>query len=205
MTVAYFRGLFLAIFIQNQEFVPVGSTETRHVDVRIITATNKDLKELISNSTFREDLYYRLNVVEVKVPALKERKEDIVPLLMHYLKHYDNKYNFNHRLSEDSVTKLLAYPWPGNIRELQNVIENLVVTTLDHIIESRHFPYQFFEEQSSSLQQVENFPINFDERVKAYEKLLFTKAYFQNSSTYKVGKALGISQSKVMRLIKKYL
>jgi len=195
----------LLLFIQNQEFVPVGSTETKHVDVRIITATNKDLKELINKRTFREDLYYRLNVVEVKVPTLKERKEDIVPLLMHYLKHYDNKYNFNHRLSEESITKLTAYPWPGNIRELQNVIENLVVTTLDHIIEPEHFPYQFFEEQSSSLQQVENFPINFNERVKAYEKLLFTKAYFQNSSSYKVGKALGISQSKVMRLIKKYL
>ncbi len=200
----------LLLFIQNQEFVPVGSTETEYVDVRIITATNKDLKELISKSTFREDLYYRLNVVEVKVPALKDRKEDIIPLLMHYLKHYDNKYNFNHRLSEDSVTKLLAYSWPGNIREIENIIENLVVTTIDHIIEPRHFPYQFFDEQTTSLQQtslqqVEHFPINFNERVKAYEKLLFTKAYFQNSSTYKVGKALGISQSKVMRLIKKYL
>ena len=195
----------LLLFIQNHEFLPVGSTETKHVDVRIITATNKDLKELISEGTFREDLYYRLNVVEVKVPALRDRKEDIIPLLMHYLKHYDNKYNFNHRLSEDSVEKLLAYPWPGNIRELQNVIENLVVTTLDHVIEPRHFPYQFFEEQPGSLQEVENFPLNFNERVKAYEKLLFTKAYYQNSSTYKVGKALGISQSKVMRLIKKYL
>ncbi|MCK5675158.1 MAG: sigma 54-interacting transcriptional regulator [Spirochaetales bacterium] len=195
----------LLLFIQKQEFLPVGSTETKHVDVRIITATNKDLKELISKSTFREDLYYRLNVVEVKVPALKDRKEDIIPLLMHYLKNYDNKYNFNHRLSEDSVDKLLAYPWPGNIRELQNIIENLVVTTLDHVIEPRHFPYQFFEEQPGSLQEVENFPLNFNERVKAYEKLLFTKAYYQNSSTYKVGKALGISQSKVMRLIKKYL
>ncbi|RLD34176.1 MAG: hypothetical protein DRI73_04340 [Bacteroidetes bacterium] len=195
----------LLLFIQSQEFLPVGSTETRHVDVRIITATNKDLKELISKNTFREDLYYRLNVVEVKVPALRDRKEDILPLLMHYLKHYDNKYNFNHRLSGDSVDKLLAYPWPGNIRELQNIIENLVVTTLDHVIEPRHFPYQFFEEQPGSLQEVENFPLNFDERVKAYEKLLFTKAYYQNSSTYKVGKALGISQSKVMRLIKKFL
>ena len=195
----------LLLFIQNQEFKPVGSTETKHVDVRIITATNKDLKELISSDNFREDLYYRLNVVEIKIPALKDRKEDIVPLLMHYLKYYDNKYNFNHKLSEDSVTKLIEHSWPGNIRELQNIIENLVVTTLDHIIEPRHFPYQFFEEQTSSLQQVEHFPINFNERVKAYEKLLFTKAYLQNSSTYKVGKALGISQSKVMRLIKKYL
>jgi PAS domain S-box-containing protein len=195
----------LLLFIQNQEFLPVGSTETKRVDVRIITATNKDLKELINNNSFREDLYYRLNVVEVKVPALKDRKEDIIPLLMHYLKHYDNKYNFNHRLSEDSVDKLLTYSWPGNIRELQNIIENLVVTTLDHVIEPRHFPYQFFEEQPGSLQEVENFPLNFDERVKAYEKLLFTKAYYQNSSTYKVGKALGVSQSKVMRLIKKYL
>ena len=195
----------LLLFIQNHEFLPVGSTETKKVDVRIITATNKNLKQLIDKNTFREDLYYRLNVVEVKVPSLNKRKEDIVPLLMHYLNHYDNKYNFNHRLSEDSIEKLMSYSWPGNIRELQNIIENLVVTTLDYIIEPRHFPYQFFEEQSSSLKQVENFPINFNKRVQAYEKLLFTKAYFQNSSTYKVGTALGISQSKVMRLIKKYL
>jgi two-component system, NtrC family, response regulator PilR len=113
--------------LQDREFKRVGGTEDIHVDVRIISATNKDLEEAVREKQFREDLFYRLNVIQVKLPALKERKEDIPLLANHFLKKYSDELSKNmSAMSPDALRILLDYDYPGNVRELQNIIERAV-------------------------------------------------------------------------------
>jgi len=118
--------------IQEGTFTPVGSTEMRKVDVRIIAATNKNLREMVEQGTFREDLYYRLNVINIRVPPLRERKEDIPVLVEAFLaKNAETSNKPKKQLMGRAVEKLYDYPWPGNVRELQNEIERLCVLTGD--------------------------------------------------------------------------
>jgi transcriptional regulator with PAS, ATPase and Fis domain len=118
--------------LQEGTFMPVGSTEQRRVDVRIIAATNRNLKEMVEQGTFREDLYYRLNVINLRVPPLRERKEDI-PLLAEFFlqKASEQGGNLKHSLTKRALEKLYDYVWPGNVRELQNEMERLVVLAGD--------------------------------------------------------------------------
>lgn len=118
--------------LQEGTFTPVGSTELKHVDVRVIAATNRNLKEMVENGTFREDLYYRLNVINVAVPPLRDRKEDI-PLLCDYFLQQSGKGADPKNLTKRALEKLYDYTWPGNVRELQNEIERLVVLAGDEV------------------------------------------------------------------------
>lgn len=113
--------------IQDKVFVPVGSVEEKTVDIRIIAATNRNLKEMIEEGTFREDLYYRLNVVPVKLPPLRERKEALFYLIEYFLQKYNKKYGFHKKIQNKAISRLCDYNWPGNIRELSNVMERLLV------------------------------------------------------------------------------
>ncbi len=114
--------------LETGEVYPIGETKPKYADVRLIAATNKNLEELIHKGLFREDLYYRLNVIEVKIPALRERKEDIEVLARHFLEKYSKENNKKVSvLTDEAVKVLLNYPWPGNVRELRNVIERAVV------------------------------------------------------------------------------
>jgi DNA-binding NtrC family response regulator len=112
--------------LQEREVKPVGSTERRKIDVRIIAATNRDLEAGIKNGTFRQDLYFRLNVVQVKLPALRERKSDIPLLVTSFLDKFSDPQRPAHTISEDAMRRLIAYDWPGNVRELENAIERAV-------------------------------------------------------------------------------
>ncbi len=118
--------------LQEGTFTPVGSTEMRKVDVRIVAATNRNLREMVEQGTFREDLYYRLNVINIRVPPLRERKEDI-PLLVEYFltKASEASHKPRKTLMGRAIEKLYDYPWPGNVRELQNEIERLCVLAGD--------------------------------------------------------------------------
>ncbi|MCS7156666.1 MAG: sigma-54 dependent transcriptional regulator [Blastocatellia bacterium] len=115
--------------IQEREFTPVGDTTTRRVDVRIIAATNIDLKKAVSEGRFREDLFYRLNVITIHLPPLRERKEDILPLTQHFIRKFnaENNRNISTELDPEVLRVLEEYPWPGNVRELENVIERAVI------------------------------------------------------------------------------
>jgi transcriptional regulator with PAS, ATPase and Fis domain len=114
--------------LQEGTFTPVGATEMRKVDVRIVAATNRNLKEMVEQGTFREDLYYRLNVINIRVPPLRERKEDIPFLTDFFLnKIHEAQGGVKHQLTKRALEKLYDYPWPGNVRELQNEIERLCV------------------------------------------------------------------------------
>ncbi|MEO0142080.1 MAG: sigma 54-interacting transcriptional regulator [candidate division WOR-3 bacterium] len=116
--------------LQEREFERLGSTKTIRVDVRVIAATNQNLEEKIKNKSFREDLFYRLNVFPIYIPPLRERKDDILILAEHFLTYYAKQMNKNiKRISDRAIDRLMNYPWPGNVRELQNVIERAVVLT----------------------------------------------------------------------------
>jgi len=118
--------------LQEREFERVGDTQTMKVDVRVIAATNVDLQEEVAKSNFREDLFYRLNVVSIYLPPLRNRREDIPRLIDHFLDKYNSMNNRRlRRISRDMVNVLLRYPWPGNVRELENAIERAVVLSRD--------------------------------------------------------------------------
>jgi Nif-specific regulatory protein len=122
--------------LQEREFERIGSNRTRKVDVRIISATNRELDLLVSKGLFREDLYYRLNVFPVHVPSLRERKEDIPRLLSHFKKEMEQEYGRSLTLTTDALDLLLGYDWPGNVRELENLVERLVILTDDKPVEA---------------------------------------------------------------------
>jgi transcriptional regulator with GAF, ATPase, and Fis domain len=119
--------------IQEREFTPIGDTSPRRVDVRIVAATNADLKELVRQGTFREDLYYRLSVVPIELPPLRERREDILPLAQHFIRKYneENGRNITEQINPEVLSLLENYFYPGNVRELENIIERAVVITQD--------------------------------------------------------------------------
>jgi len=112
--------------LQEREVKPVGSTERRHIDVRIIAATNRDLDSAIKSGSFRQDLYFRLNVVQVKLPPLRERKSDIPLLVFSFLEKFSASQQTSREISEEAMRQLIAYDWPGNVRELENAIERSV-------------------------------------------------------------------------------
>ena len=125
--------------LQEREFTPVGGTRAKKVDIRLIAATNKELEKMIREGTFREDLFYRLNIVPVTLPSLKERQEDIPLLARHFLKKYaDEMGRAVKGISPAAMEKLLGYPWPGNVRELENVMERSVVMIDGETVEAAH-------------------------------------------------------------------
>ena len=126
--------------LQNRSFIRVGGTQPVQVDVRIIAATNRDLESMVREKRFREDLYYRLNVVPIRVPPLRERKNDISPLAQHFLDYYNQKYAFQRHLSPTTCFELLNAQWEGNVRQLKNVIEQAVIITDNDLIQPESLP-----------------------------------------------------------------
>jgi DNA-binding NtrC family response regulator len=125
--------------IQEHEFRPVGSTANQRTNVRLLTATNKDLKAMVAVGTFREDLYYRINVFPIHAPALKDRREDIAALAFHFLKMFSNELEKPvSEISEAAMSLLMHHDWPGNVRELENTIHRAVILSTDHIIRQAH-------------------------------------------------------------------
>jgi DNA-binding NtrC family response regulator len=125
--------------LQEREFTPVGGTKAKKVDIRLIAATNKDLEKMIKGETFREDLYYRLNIVPISLPLLKERQDDIALLSVHFLKKYTEEMGKPIKgFTPEAMEKLMRYPWPGNVRELENVIERTVVMIEDEMVRVEH-------------------------------------------------------------------
>ncbi len=125
--------------LQEREFTPVGGTKSKKVDIRLIAATNKDLEKMIKEGTFREDLYYRINIVPIYLPPLKEREEDIPLLAIHFLRKYSEQMGKKIKgFSAEAMEKLMRYSWPGNVRELENVIERTVVMIEEDMVRPEH-------------------------------------------------------------------
>ncbi|GAA0090163.1 sigma 54-interacting transcriptional regulator [Paraclostridium bifermentans] len=188
--------------IQDKTFTSVGGVKTKKVDIRFISATNVDLINSINQKKFREDLYYRINVVELKIPPLRDRKEDLLELIFHFFKKYSNIFNLDKSMSTEVINVLLNYNYPGNMRELENIIQNILVTSSSDYIELQHLPKSVLHHVDFVKDEENN---SLDSLMENYEKLLICKYYKNNPSSYKLAKALNISQSKASRLIRKYL
>ncbi|MBU0994168.1 MAG: sigma 54-interacting transcriptional regulator [Proteobacteria bacterium] len=187
--------------LQEKEFEPVGDTTPRKVDIRIIACTNKNLQICVQNGEFREDLYYRMKVVEVNLPPLRERKEDIPLLIDHFVNHFRIKSQKNITGVSDAVLfKFLDYSWPGNIRELEHVIERAFVICRHNVITLEHLPIEICDFQLPTVNR-ENL---FRERNGhgKQEILAALKKTFWNRT--KTAELLGISRQTLYRKIKQY-
>jgi DNA-binding NtrC family response regulator len=141
--------------LQEREFTPVGGTKAKKVDIRLIAATNKDLEKMIKEETFREDLYYRLNIVPIYLPTLKERQEDIPLLAVHFLKKYAEEMGKAIKgFTPEAMEKLIKYPWPGNVRELENVVERTVVMIDEEMVRVDHLILPGQREKESADEHV---------------------------------------------------
>jgi NtrC-family two-component system response regulator AlgB len=142
-------------FLQSREFERVGENITRKVDVRVIAATNRKLKDAIKDGTMREDLYYRLNAVRIELCPLRERPEDLLILIQHFIKKFAKEKQVE--VSNKALKLLTTYRWPGNVRELENVIERCIVFAKDGIIKSEYFPeeIQKVTENKSGILSIE--------------------------------------------------
>lgn len=189
--------------IQDREFTRVGGVNRIPVDVRIISATNKDLHLLVKSGKFREDLYYRLNVVPINVPPLRERPEDILPLIQSNLEKYNNQLGENKTLEPAALAVLLHYSWPGNIRELQNIVERLILTTRDNLITEENLPV--FIRTSAEAQPVQSMEhTSLRASMEQAEKEVLTRALAEYKSTRAIAKALQVSQPTIVRKLHKY-
>ncbi len=184
--------------LQEKTFRPIGGRELKKVDVRIVAATNRDLSMMVKQGTFRKDLYYRLNVIPIVIPPLRERTEDILPLIYHYLQHFNEKYVRNVKLAPSTLQMFVGYPWEGNNREIENVIERIVITA-DDIVTIEDLPIAM---QESTVEQSGQSLYKMLEEV---ERNIILKAYKTYGSSYKVAEFLKISQSAATRKIKKLI
>lgn len=187
--------------VQDGIFTPVGSEKHKEVDLKIIVTSNRNLKQLLKEGKFREDLYYRLSVFEIEIPPLRERVEDIEILANFFLNKYTQKYGRNHEFAPGVMKILKKYSWRGNIRELSHTIERLVVTVQDYIISETDLPDYFTENSSDTVAVGES---KFDVMVEEYKKNIILNAKKKYKSSRKVAEILNISQSKASRLIRQY-
>jgi len=193
--------LSLLRVLQEREFTRVGGTKSITVDVRIIAATNRDLKKAVDEEKFRDDLYYRLNVISIELPPLREHKED-VPLLVH---HFIEKFNIEmgekvERISEEALDLLMEYDWPGNVRELENVIERAMVITKGNLIkaEDLHLTPQVTKEEGTAQRGK-------DKSIKSVEKKHIATILKENNwNVQKSAEQLGIDRVTLYNKIKKY-
>ncbi|PGW74375.1 sigma-54 interaction domain-containing protein [Bacillus thuringiensis] len=184
--------------LQEKTFRPIGGRELKKVDVRIVAATNRDLSEMVKQGTFRKDLYYRLNVIPIAIPPLRERTEDILPLIYHYLQHFNKKYGRDVKLAPSTLQMFVGYPWEGNNREIENVIERIVIT-VDDVVTVEDLPLSM---QEAAVEQSGRSLYKMLEEV---ERNIILKAYKTYGSSYKVAEFLQISQSAATRKIKKFI
>ncbi|MFZ5650118.1 MAG: sigma 54-interacting transcriptional regulator [Bacillota bacterium] len=185
--------------LQEEEITPVGGVKPKKIDVRVIAATNAKLDKLVADKLFREDLYYRLNVVPVEVPPLRERKEDIIPLTFHFLKKFNRKYSLNKRVAPEVLDELIVYEWPGNVRELENIIERMMVTSNHDMINHDDLPALLRKEREGHglISIAKIMPLK--DAVQMVEQILINRALKEYGSTRKAAKVLGINQSTVAR------
>jgi len=198
--------------IQDRAFIRLGGTKIIKVDVRLIAASNRELSKLVAEGKFRDDLFYRLNVVPVTIPPLRERNEDIPLLVDYFLHRYNHKYGGEKFLAPALLQKLRNYGWPGNIRELKNTIERLVVTCSGNLINTEFLetaqkipslalPCDCAQPAAGSSEEVFS---TLKEVVENVEKDMLSKALKKYKNSRQIGRMLGISHTAVLKKIKKY-
>ncbi len=189
--------------LQEREIMRVGDQTARNIDIRLIAATNDNLEESINRGEFRKDLYYRLNVIEIYIPPLRERRDDIEILFNHFLKRKDASGAFtDEKIPDNLMDALMNYSWPGNIRELENVVERLVALSGDGKLSADYLPDHILHQKKPQLVSESESPIpSMDEIEKAYIHWILTQ---HGGQKQKAAEILGIGRSTLDRKIEKY-
>lgn len=199
--------------IQEREIVRIGGTKAIPVDIRIIAATHRDLKQMVSEGKFREDLYYRLNVIPISIPSLAERKEDIIPLVHHFLHRLDLQYGIKKKINREVLEKLQEYNWPGNVRELQNIVERVALMSSTDLITVEDLHNEFDKHTIEQLDSTSSpsllVPTEHDDKslktiMEDIERQYLMNALKEYPSTRKAAIALKVDQSTLVRKMQKY-
>jgi len=191
--------------LQEQEVYRIGATRSNKFDVRIIASTNRNIEEQVQEGSFREDLFYRLNVLSIEVPPLRKRKEDILPLAKQFISLYNEKYGVERRIAPQAIPILEGYHWPGNVRELQNVLERLLVMSDEEVIPAAQVQNELTKNRAKYKSPVSvNELIPLKDAKEILEKQLISMAFECCPSARKVAEVLGIDHSNIIRKTAKY-
>lgn len=193
--------------LQERIVTRIGSTKPIPINARIIAATNRNLEEMVKKKEFREDLYYRLNIVSIKSPPLRERKEDIPGLINFFVKKLNKRYNFSKQFSPELIAAFMDYDWPGNVRELENMTERVLVTSSADFIygENCRLPWTATETAPLPVEVMTDAEdISLKEAVERLERRLLQNAAKRYRTTYQIAEALKISQPSAFRKLKQY-
>ena len=191
--------------IQDRQCRRLGGLRNINLDLRIIVATNSDLSQMVSDGLFRSDLFYRLYVVPIEIPPLRERREDILPLSLMFLNKFNMKYKVSRTLGHEVLSVLETYDWPGNIRELQNVVERMVVTADTDVLTPRHLPNRIGETVGTSLSNPDMpSTMNLKKAREMVERELIRRALGATGNTRKAAQLLGVDHSTVVRKAQRY-
>lgn len=188
--------------IQQKVISRVGGLEKIDVDFRLVVATNKNLEEAVVSGEFREDLFYRLNVIAVKIPPLRERRDDIIPLIMNFVAKFNTRYDKQLEISPEALRLMESYDWPGNIRQVENFVERLAVTFKDSVVNVEDLPDEFQAPKARNIDYSSN---SLSAMMDSFEREIFLNAYEKHKTSISVGKALGISQTTAARKLRKYI
>ncbi|MBL1211843.1 MAG: sigma 54-interacting transcriptional regulator [Ignavibacteriae bacterium] len=187
--------------LQEKEFEPLGATSVKKSNVRVIAATSENLNELVREKDFRDDLYYRLNIVKIKLPALVDRRDDIPLLVNHFIEKFNHKMNrMITGISDDVLKILMRYDFPGNVRELENIIEHSFVMCSNIVIQVEHLPAELIEREiEDEMDRRMSYPLNLTER-----KLIIDALQKNNWNRNETADELGLNRSTLWRKMKKY-
>ncbi|ATW28137.1 sigma-54 interaction domain-containing protein [Candidatus Formimonas warabiya] len=190
-------------FLQDREIIRVGGTKKIKVDTRVITATNRNLEQMVREGRFRQDLFYRLNVFPILVPPLRERREDIPALAEYFLERFNNKYQMHKRFVPEVIKAFSEYNWPGNVRELEHVVERATLVNYADTIGYENVCDNFNAGSVNESRVICTNLMPLKEAKKELETQLVQRAYEIYHSTYKAAKILQVDQSTIVRLLKK--
>lgn len=196
--------------LQDKCFMRVGGTKPIYSDFRLISASNRNLRQAVERGTFREDLFYRINVINLEIPPLRNRQEDLIQLIARFMEQYNIRYQENKKLSPQVYKCLLNYRWPGNVRELENIIERIIITSNGNEITEDALPEYLLKsmgdrEPESFQEELVSFEPALSDSVHNLEKEQIIRAYQKHGTTAGVARELGISQPTAYRKVKKYI
>jgi len=192
--------------LQDREICRIGGDKPISVDIRFIAATNRNMERMVKEKAFREDLYYRLNVIPIFMPPLRDRRDDIQPLIMNSIDKFNSKYNFHKRIESKAVEALIQYDWPGNIRELENIIERLVVITNSESIGIHDLPSPIVEFKRSRTEKILDVgeSLSFRKTMSECEKRLLVAVMENARSIKEMANILNLDRSNVRKKLKKH-
>jgi PAS domain S-box-containing protein len=202
----YSSQVKLLRFLEDGRVTRLGGTKSRTVDVRILVATHRDLEEMIGQGKFRLDLYYRLNVVPIHVPAVRERRDCILPLIQHYIDYFGTKNGISKRLTRAASDALLSYPYPGNVRELMNICERLVVMSETELIDLKDLPSDMVPraEQATADTAAWADEMTLQQALDSLERNVLARAMARHNNQRSMAAALGVNQSTIARKLCKH-